>query len=556
MNRQLNLVRVFSSTTSTGGPLALGAAVPGFVTPAQTNPPGVDGQTYSYGIEADFVDGVAVQREQGTGILGNGGTTITRGTVASTNGNAPLDLTGDQEVLITPINSDFLEGTTGAVGNAILRASGGAGNALKGSPATLDDNGTLHGVTALPNAASIQGELIDLGPPDYDVLLGFDFSMDAYKPFLLVNIANNANPAAGDFLLMYGSAGSLQRANWSKLPTVSPAGIEGSIQFNLSGAFAGTGDFTWVTGLGLTIGGATESMGVITPGTSEAIVAGNFGVIGIVPDAPGDPLDPSLQNFDFAIGACSYLNGDYSGKSTIGYYGGLGISQSGGDSSAVFQTAIFNLNVNTDSTGDISVIAGMNGVCSSIAPVNIDLNAGLRYRAEQGDGNATILSGLYVDTFLQPSGIVSGAMPSANRHFGGYFGPTTTDADISEFSVGVYAQPYYANCNVPYIEGFYCFVGFDGGTCIQLATFYAGAPSPFSGTVDQVVGLYIEDHSGKGVSESTNIHSVGATSLNVFEGILQLGTATNASPVDGQIWYDGTDFKARTGGATKTFILI
>ncbi len=94
----LNLVRQVSSTTGTGT-LTLGAAVTGFLTVGQAG--GVDGMIVHYAIEADFVANVATSREVGIGTLGSSVSTLTRTVVNSTNGNALLNLSGDEQVFIS-----------------------------------------------------------------------------------------------------------------------------------------------------------------------------------------------------------------------------------------------------------------------------------------------------------------------------------------------------------------------------------------------------------------------------------------------------------------------
>lgn len=110
-------------------------------------------------------------------------------------------------------------------------------------------------------------------------------------------------------------------------------------------------------------------------------------------------------------------------------------------------------------------------------------------------------------------------------------------------------------------------------------------PSGNGGTVTTNYGLHIATQSavsGSGtITNGWNLFSAGATSRNYFEGfvgihtavvttaILALGAGTTAkaqinlasstapsSPVDGDIWFDGTDIKMRVAGATKTFTLV
>lgn len=65
----------------------------------------IDGQTYAYAIEADYTsigdDLVPTSREVGLGTYASGSATLTRSVLNSTNGNALLNLAGDEQVIIT-----------------------------------------------------------------------------------------------------------------------------------------------------------------------------------------------------------------------------------------------------------------------------------------------------------------------------------------------------------------------------------------------------------------------------------------------------------------------
>jgi hypothetical protein len=106
-----NLVRVASATTGTGT-LTLGSAMTGFLTPTQAGT--IDGLTYSYAIEADYVtvgdDSVPTSREVGHGVMGGSGTTLTRSVLNSTNSNALLNLAGDAQVTISVTTENFMLG--------------------------------------------------------------------------------------------------------------------------------------------------------------------------------------------------------------------------------------------------------------------------------------------------------------------------------------------------------------------------------------------------------------------------------------------------------------
>jgi hypothetical protein len=55
---------------------------------------------------------------------------------------------------------------------------------------------------------------------------------------------------------------------------------------------------------------------------------------------------------------------------------------------------------------------------------------------------------------------------------------------------------------------------------------------------------------------STGSVSAGTKGRIKLNDIINLPTKTNASPTNGDIWFDGTDLKIRTGGVTKTFTIL
>lgn len=93
--------RVSFTTSTTGtGPITVGTATPGFVTPAGAAIP--DGTEVPYAIE----DGT--NWETGTGVVGAGGTTLTR-TLSKSSTGSLLNLTGAAKCFLTPI-ADTLNG--------------------------------------------------------------------------------------------------------------------------------------------------------------------------------------------------------------------------------------------------------------------------------------------------------------------------------------------------------------------------------------------------------------------------------------------------------------
>ncbi len=105
--RAANLVFITCTTVGTGGPLAIGAAVPGY-RPLSVLP---DGSYVHYEI-ADTPG-----NETGWGIVGGGGTTLTRNLIDSNTGSL-LSLTGGAQLVITLLARDL--GEVHAMNNALL----------------------------------------------------------------------------------------------------------------------------------------------------------------------------------------------------------------------------------------------------------------------------------------------------------------------------------------------------------------------------------------------------------------------------------------------------
>lgn len=131
---------------------------------------------------------------------------------------------------------------------------------------------------------------------------------------------------------------------------------------------------------------------------------------------------------------------------------------------------------------------------------------------------------------------------------------------------GFQFAPTYGNSNTcTSMRGVSSFPIINSGTITGL---YHLSASPFTGAgaVTTQYGLYVEQLT----NASTNwaVYTVGTTQ-SFFGGRVLFDAGTTAksqlnlaagvapsSPVDGDIWFDGTNIKMRIGGATKTFTLI
>jgi hypothetical protein len=127
-----NLARMTTPSTGTGT-LALGAAVPSFLSFAQADVQ--DGDTVTYAIE----DGL--NREIGRGVYSAASGTLTRAVLKSTNGDAPINLSGAAQVFITAAKEDF---PIAAAGTANFLPKWDANAALTATSLTSDDGSKVQ----------------------------------------------------------------------------------------------------------------------------------------------------------------------------------------------------------------------------------------------------------------------------------------------------------------------------------------------------------------------------------------------------------------------------
>jgi hypothetical protein len=102
MAKLANIAKMSTATTGTGT-ITLLIAVTSFLTFAEAGV--LDGDTISYAIE----DGN--EREVGRGVYSSSGTTLTRTVLASTNGGAAINLSGNAQVFVTALAEDIRPAT-------------------------------------------------------------------------------------------------------------------------------------------------------------------------------------------------------------------------------------------------------------------------------------------------------------------------------------------------------------------------------------------------------------------------------------------------------------
>jgi hypothetical protein len=162
-----DLAKVSTATTG-AGTIALGPAVPGFLTFALAGV--ADQETVSYGI----FDPVSIASEAGHGVYSAAGATLTRAPVASSNGGAAINLSGSAIVVLTVLAEDIVPNIVStavaytAKNNDVVQANTANGgfpvtlpaNPARGAQVAVHDTaGTFatNNLSVLGNGAPING---------------------------------------------------------------------------------------------------------------------------------------------------------------------------------------------------------------------------------------------------------------------------------------------------------------------------------------------------------------------------------------------------------------
>jgi hypothetical protein len=124
-------------------------------------------------------------------------------------------------------NTGALGATSITVGNTGLTVGASAPFSDSAGTLTLQNVDALDATTeatieaaidTLANLTSVQGRTVTLADAGFDVIMAWDDSASAYKNMALADLTDEATPAAGDYILIYGAEGDLRRTNWSELP--------------------------------------------------------------------------------------------------------------------------------------------------------------------------------------------------------------------------------------------------------------------------------------------------------------------------------------------------
>jgi hypothetical protein len=213
-----------------------------------------------------------------------------------------------------------------------------------------------------------------------------------------------------------------------------------------------------------------------------------------VTSAPGDPVNAYTSAYHATLTSNNYVSGDLSGHGWSSLAAYPGFKHTGTAGTGTLYVLDANGSVNSDSTGPLNYLIGIN-----CAPNNY------------GSGNIANIIGV-------------SAYPWAGN---------TTGTITNMYGVQVVNGYDQTTTN-----GWGVLIGKPTGTHAVNA-----------------VGLEVDDHTGVGSTSSCNIWSKGASSIVKLDGITRMGTATNTTPQDGDLWFDGTNLKFRIGGVTKTVTL-
>jgi len=293
-----------------------------------------------------------------------------------------------------------------------------------------------------------------------------------------------------------------------------------SIQFNNAGTFGGDANFIWTIG-----SGEINKL-------HEAI--GNFGVIDTITQYPGDPINATTSTAPTVLSINENMiatdtNPRYGLSVSIGYTNNT--DDEGLSSHGSFYNQMF---LNSNSTQNIGFVGASNNFLVNFAPVHVDSLDCMYFQAVNEAGNC--------DDIYAVVGYCTNIFGTGNSVQG---------ENLRVFAGGT--------ASVQTVVGIQITVGTSsrvspGATCVNQygIKITNASPTNAGSTLTNNYGLDIQDQSVMNASSRNwNIWSEGNASINKFDGILRLGPATtDPSPVDGDLWYDGTHLNFRKGAAT------
>jgi hypothetical protein len=296
----------------------------------------------------------------------------------------------------------------------------------------------------------------------------------------------------------------------------APGAPRYALQFNNPlNTFDGDADALWEPAVGMTLGGATEAAGVVTPGANDiALAVGNYAVPGWVTSNPGGSLYETTSAYNVPLISNAYIEASAGSVSGLAVY--TGVNNLTGGSIFSYWGVDQSITITNDSLGDFQYFSALSSYAS---------NTGAGDITQEYAGFSS-----YLDNY--GAGSVNTMM-------------------------GISSQAY-AGCDTTSLYGARIISGIDGAVTIGTGIGVYISQSNSGGTVGDFYGLQIADHSGLGASgDNWNILSEGASSLNVFEGnvkinkyIEQTEMAAPSAPAA-----NGVRIYAQDNGAGKTQLM-
>lgn len=170
MARLYNLARMTTATVGTGT-ITLATAISGCLTFAAAG--AIDGETVAYSIS----DGA--NSEEGEGVVGSSGTTLTRTVTTSTNSNSAINLSGSAQVFITPRAQEI-----GKLTNRRISKSGVSNLANSDAGGTIALSGASSYVFTVNAASSYDSDFM-CKVTNETSLVGMKIAVSGYSQLLL-----------------------------------------------------------------------------------------------------------------------------------------------------------------------------------------------------------------------------------------------------------------------------------------------------------------------------------------------------------------------------------